>query len=372
MREFFHPPPLLFFSLSESGVRRAPTRRRRCFLSDARIVKRKKNATESAPFCLFLARFLDMGASPEPVSLPSRRGRNQGENESATHEGVRIAKGSAMLAPSGETFFFFPQPIDTHPSPLSLARSAHLFSTSLPKQAGGRYRFSRRSRSTENSNDTRSSSSSKSLVALALSLAAAAALLATSSLLLAANAPRPGGVTLAAPRRSRTLEAPPPPPPPRGRFSRSRPVALRSGDDGGKGERDGEEEGGEGREDEAEAATARALAAVASLRQLFDQQRSSQTPEQASEPSAAGLRAASAAALDAAALADGAGAASAALLAAKQRAEKLVLDSLLRRQFPQDCSRARFLVGAIDKFCGFACQVHHAVHLLAAAAATDR
>ena len=116
--------------------------------------------------------------------------------------------------------------------------------------------------------------------------------------------------------------------------------------------------------------TEETLAAVASLRALFDQQRSSQTPQQASEPSSAGLRAASAFALDAVASSDPE--ASALLLAAKRNAEKLVLDSLMRRQFPADCSKSKFLVGAIDKFCGFACQLHHAVHLLAAAAATDR
>lgn len=148
-------------------------------------------------------------------------------------------------------------------------------------------------------------------------------------------------------------------------FSRSRPVVAAAA--AGVVAADAKEE----EEDKAAPTTARALAAVASLRQLFDQQRSSQTPQQASEPSAAGLRAAAAAALDAAALALDP-AASASLAAAKRKAEKLVLDSLLQRQFPQDCSKSKFLVGAIDKFCGFACQVHHAVHLLAAAAATNR
>lgn len=145
------------------------------------------------------------------------------------------------------------------------------------------------------------------------------------------------------------------------RFSRSRSVLLRSDDDEGKITKPTRAQ---------TETTADTLAAVASLRGLFDQQRSAQTPEQASEPSSAGLRAAAAFALDAAASADPA--ASAALLAAKRRAETRVLESLLKRQFPQDCSGAKFLVGAIDKFCGFACQIHHAVHLLAAAAATNR
>ena len=109
------------------------------------------------------------------------------------------------------------------------------------------------------------------------------------------------------------------------------------------------------------------LARVALLRRLFDQQRMASSYADLASPASAGLRAAAAAALDAASepVFDK-------LATARKTAIEAVDDMIHRNQFPADCSNARLLLCSIDKDCGFACQLHHGVHLLALALATNR
>ena len=147
---------------------------------------------------------------------------------------------------------------------------------------------------------------------------------------------------------------------------------------------------------------ASSLAAVASLRSLLEQQRLS-TPQAAqTTPGAAHLRA-----LAHATLIDAAVPVADDLAAAREAATAAVRAAIEARQHPRDCASARLLVGSIDKACGFACevrgesrsfvlvlgkaeetakqtkhtrlffspptpQIHHAVHLLATALATNR
>jgi hypothetical protein len=161
-------------------------------------------------------------------------------------------------------------------------------------------------------------------VLAAAALAAAGALAAT----LAAGLPAPTGRPLAAPRRAARLEV---------------------------------------RSSGAAASSAPALAAAASLRTLLDQQRLATPLAQAATPAAAGLRASATATLDAVAAP-----AAADLASARAGADAALAAAIHANQFPADCSKVRLLVGALDKACGFACQMHHAVHLLAAALATNR
>lgn len=109
------------------------------------------------------------------------------------------------------------------------------------------------------------------------------------------------------------------------------------------------------------------LARVASLRRLFDQQRMASSAADAASPASAGLRAAAAVALDAESepVFDE-------LAAARMTATEATGAMIYRNQFPEECQNARLLLCSIDKDCGFACQLHHGVHLLALALATNR
>ena len=109
------------------------------------------------------------------------------------------------------------------------------------------------------------------------------------------------------------------------------------------------------------------LARVASLRRLFDQQRMASSAADAASPASAGLRAAAAVALDADSepVFDE-------LAIARRTATEATGAMIHRNQFPEDCNNARLLLCSIDKDCGFACQLHHGVHLLALALATNR
>ena len=107
-------------------------------------------------------------------------------------------------------------------------------------------------------------------------------------------------------------------------------------------------------------------ARVASLRRLFDLRRMASSYADAASPANTGLRAAAAAAFYTASepVSDK-------LASARKTAIEAVDDTIHRNQFPADGSNARLLPCSIDKDCGFACQLHHGVHLLALALATN-
>lgn len=98
-------------------------------------------------------------------------------------------------------------------------------------------------------------------------------------------------------------------------------------------------------------ARAASLAAVASLKTLFEQQRLAAPRAERTTPTAAHLRAAAGAALNAAAAPVAAD-----LAAEREAATAAVRATLEARQLGGDCSR--LLVGSVNKGCGFACQVN--------------